>query len=415
MSPRILFIITGGIAAYKALEVMRLLNRQGVRSRCILTRAAQQFVTPLSVAALSGDTVYTDMFSLTDEIEIGHIALSRQADLIFVCPASADFIARTAHGLADDLATTVLLATDRPVVMAPAMNVKMWQHPATCANLATLQQRGVAIIPPVTGSMACGDYGPGRLLEPEALVAALLPHLPPGGSQADSAAASALQPLPLAGKTALVTAGATWEPLDPVRFLGNRSSGLQGYAIAAALHQAGATVTLVSGHTTAPPPPPGVQVIHAPTATEMLAACLASLPVDIAVCAAAVADWQVAKPAVHKQKKQPDQQQLTLTLVRTPDTLATLAHSPQRPRLLIGFAAETHDLATHASAKRLAKGCDWIVGNLVSADNPAFGNAYNQVSLFSASGQEDWPSLHKTEVARRLVARMVDFWGEVGK
>jgi phosphopantothenoylcysteine decarboxylase/phosphopantothenate--cysteine ligase len=400
-SPNILFIITGGIAAYKSLEVMRLLNRQGIASRCILTKAAQQFVTPLSVAALSKDKVYTDMFSLTDEIEIGHIALSRQADLVFVCPASADFIARAAHGLADDLATTVLLATDKPVVMAPAMNVKMWEHPATQANLATLRQRGVSIIPPVAGSMACGEFGVGRLPEPEALVAALLTHLH-----------TATQPKPLAGKAALVTAGATWEPLDPVRFLGNRSSGKQGYAIANALARAGATVTLVSGISTESPPP-GVHVIHAPTATEMLAACLAQLPADIAICAAAVADWQAASPAAHKQKKQPDAEHLTLDLVRTPDILATLAQHPQRPRLVIGFAAETEHLATHAAAKLQTKGCDWIVGNLISADNPAFGASQNQVSLFTESGQEDWPNLDKDAIAQRLVARVVDFFAGV--
>lgn len=401
-SRRILFIITGGIAAYKSLEVIRLLNRQGIAARCILTRAAQQFVTPLSVAALSQDKVYTDMFSLTDEIEIGHIALSRQADLVCVCPASADFIARAAHGLADDLATTVLLATDKPVVMAPAMNVKMWEHPATQANLTTLQQRGVTIIPPVTGSMACGEYGVGRLPEPDAIVAALLSHLghAPEGQTLTG---------PLAGKTALVTAGATWEPLDPVRFLGNRSSGRQGYAIAAALAAAGATVTLVSGVSTEPPPP-GVRLIKAPTATAMLAACLAELPQDIAVCAAAVADWQLAAPSPHKQKKQPGQQQLTLDLVRTPDILATLSRHPQRPQLVIGFAAETENLIDNAASKRHTKGCDWIVANAVTPDNPAFGAAANQVSLLTATGREDWPRLDKTDVARRLVVSIVHFF-----
>ena len=400
-TPRILFIITGGIAAYKSLEVMRLLNRQGISSRCILTQAAQQFVTPLSVAALSQDTVYTDMFSLTDEIEIGHIALSRQADLVLVCPASADFIARAAHGLANDLATTVLLATDKPVVMAPAMNVKMWEHPATQANLATLVQRGVTIIPPVTGSMACGEYGVGRLPEPEALVAAILPQL---GRTADGVQ-------PLRGRTAIVTAGATWEPLDPVRFLGNRSSGKQGYAIAAALVAAGAAVTLVSG-VSSETPPPGVRLVQAPTAQAMRDACLAALPADIAVCAAAVADWQAATPKTHKQKKQPGQAHMTLDLVRTPDILATLAQHPQRPRLVIGFAAETENLLENAVSKRNTKGCDWIVANAVNAANPAFGTATNQVSLITATMHEDWPSLNKAEVARQLVLRAVDFLGE---
>lgn len=389
---RLLLIISGGIAAYKSLELVRLLRRHDIAVRCILTKAATQFVTPLSVAALSGDRVYGEMFSLTEETEMGHIALSRSADVVLVCPATADILAKMAHGLADDLATTALLATDKPVIVAPAMNVRMWEHPATRANLATLRARGVKVIPPTTGAMACGEYGEGRLPEPDDLLQHVLAFFGQGQ--------------PLRGKTALVTAGGTCEPLDPVRFIGNRSSGKMGFAVAKALAQAGANVTLVYGMAQGHPPA-GVKAVHAPTAGEMHTACLAALPVDIAVCTAAVADWQSPAPALHKQKKQPGQDTRTLELVKTPDILASLNQSPHRPRLLVGFAAETENMRQNAEAKRISKGCDWVVVNTISADNPAFGADVNQVHLLTGDGWEEWPVMAKTDIARELVGRIV--------
>lgn len=389
---RILLIVGGGIAAYKALELVRLLRADGAAVRCVLTQSGAEFVTPLSLQALSEDKVYADLFSLTDESEMGHIQLSRQADLLVVAPATANLMARMAAGLADDLAATVLLATDKPVLIAPAMNVRMWQHPATQANLATLRARGVAVIGPNEGAMACNEFGPGRLAEPAEILAAIRERL--AGAQ------------PLAGRHAIVTSGPTHEPIDPVRYIANRSSGQQGHAIAAALAALGARVTLVSGPV-AVPDPPGVRVVKIETAEQMLAACQSALPADIAVCAAAVADWRVARPAGEKIKKKPGAPPPSLAMALNPDILATLsAKGPARPRLVVGFAAETSDVVAHARAKLKAKGCDWIVANDVSPGTGILGGAENAVHLVTRRGVEDWPRLAKAEVARRLAERI---------
>ncbi|MGI4978499.1 MAG: bifunctional phosphopantothenoylcysteine decarboxylase/phosphopantothenate--cysteine ligase CoaBC [Janthinobacterium lividum] len=390
--PRVLLIVSGGIAAYKSLELVRLLAKSGIAVRCVLTDAGARFVTALSLQALTGERVHTDLWSLTDESEMGHIELSRSADLVVVAPASADILARMAAGLASDLATTLLLATDTPVLVAPAMNVRMWTHPATTANLATLAARGVAVVGPDIGVMACNETGPGRLAEPPAILAAIQALLAP--------------PQPLSGRHALVTAGSTHEPIDPVRYLANRSSGLQGYAIATALAALGARVTLVSGPT-ALPDPPGISTHRIESAREMLAACEAALPADIAVCAAAVADWRAADPAPHKLKKTSGTAPPTLTLVANPDILATLSRpGPARPRLVVGFAAETENLAANATAKRARKGCDWIVANDVGAHTGTMGGDSNTVLLLTPSGTESWDRMPKTEVARRLAERI---------
>ena len=393
LGKRVLLIVSGGIAAYKALELVRLLRGAGCGVTCVLSRAAGHFVTPLSLQALSEAKVYTDLFSLTDESEMGHIQLSRAADLLVVAPASADLLARMAAGLADDLAATVLLATDKPVLVAPAMNVRMWQHPATVANMATLVARGVQVVGPDEGPMACNEYGPGRLAEPPAILAAITALLAPA-------------PGPLTGKHALVTSGPTHEPIDPVRYIANRSSGRQGHAIAAALAALGARVSLVSGPVTVPDPA-GVTVARVETAQQMLDACLAALPADIAVCAAAVADWRVASAATGKIKKSPGAPPPALDLVPNPDILARLsAPGPDRPRLVVGFAAETDALDENAAAKRLRKGCDWIVANDVSPATGIMGGEENAVHLVTATGIEDWPRLPKAEVAHRLAARI---------
>ena len=390
---RVLLIVAGGIAAYKALALIRLLRGAGCGVTCVLTRAGAQFVTPLSLQALSESKVYTDIFSLTDESEMGHIQLSRAADLLVVVPATADLLAKMAAGLADDLASTVLLATDKKVLVAPAMNVRMWQHPATAANMATLAARGVAVVGPDEGAMACNEFGPGRLAEPPAILAAIARLLAP-------------VPQPLAGTHALVTSGPTHEPIDPVRYLANRSSGKQGHAIAAALASLGARVTLVSGPV-AIADPPGVRVVRVETAAAMLAACQAALPATVAVCAAAVADWRMANPAAGKIKKVPGAAPPVLELVPNPDILATLcAPGPARPRLVIGFAAETAELRANAEAKRARKGCDWIVANDVSPETGIMGGDDNAVHLITAEGTEDWPRLPKPEVAARLAARI---------
>ncbi len=390
---RVLLIVAGGIAAYKALALIRLLRGAGCGVTCVLTRAGAQFVTPLSLQALSESKVYTDIFSLTDESEMGHIQLSRAADLLVVVPATADLLAKMAAGLADDLASTVLLATDKKVLVAPAMNVRMWQHPATAANMATLAARGVAVVGPDEGAMACNEFGPGRLAEPPAILAAIARLLAPA-------------PQPLAGTHALVTSGPTHEPIDPVRYLANRSSGKQGHAIAAALASLGARVTLVSGPV-AIADPPGVRVVRVETAAAMLAACQAALPATVAVCAAAVADWRMANPAAGKIKKVPGAAPPVLELVPNPDILATLcAPGPARPRLVIGFAAETAELRANAEAKRARKGCDWIVANDVSPETGIMGGDDNAVHLITAEGTEDWPRLPKPEVAARLAARI---------
>jgi phosphopantothenoylcysteine decarboxylase/phosphopantothenate--cysteine ligase len=392
---RVLLIVSGGIAAYKALELIRLLRARGCGVTCVLTQAGERFVTPLSLQALSESRVYTDLFSLTDESEMGHIQLSRAADLLVVAPASADILARMATGQAGDLATTVLLATDKPVLVAPAMNVRMWTHPATVANMALLASRGVRSVGPDEGAMACNEFGPGRLAEPPAILAAIEAMLDEGPAAR-----------PLAGRHALVTSGPTHEPIDPVRYIANRSSGRQGHAIAQALAALGARVTLVSGPV-AIADPPGIEVRHVETAAAMLEACRAALPAEIAVCAAAVADWRVADAAEHKLKKAPGAAPPSLSLVPNPDILATLSQpGPSRPRLVVGFAAETDDLVTHARDKLARKGCDWIVANDVSAESGIMGGEENAVQLVTQAGVEAWPRLPKAEVARRLAARM---------
>ncbi|MCP5410739.1 MAG: bifunctional phosphopantothenoylcysteine decarboxylase/phosphopantothenate--cysteine ligase CoaBC [Alphaproteobacteria bacterium] len=390
---KILLIIGGGIAAYKALELVRRLAERGVKSRAILTAAGAQFVTPLSLAALTGDQVYQDLFSLTDEARMGHIELSRSADLVVVAPATADLMAKMANGLANDLASTTLLATDKPVLMAPAMNVRMWQSAPVQRNAETLRRDGVLFVGPDDGEMACGEFGPGRMAEPDAIAAAVERALTGHA--------------PLKGLKALVTAGPTQEPIDPVRFLANRSSGRQGYAIADALARAGAQTTLVSGPV-AIDPPRGVKLMRVTTAREMLAACEAALPADIAVMCAAVADWrpQIAHNSKIKKGGQKNDQQndQSLALVENPDILASLAGHAARPRLLIGFAAETDDVVAHAVEKRTRKGADWIVANDVSGD--VMGGTRNRVHLVSAAGVEDWPDMTKTDVAEKLAARI---------
>jgi phosphopantothenoylcysteine decarboxylase/phosphopantothenate--cysteine ligase len=384
----ILLIVSGGIAAYKALELVRLLNRQNCKVTCVLTKSGAQFVTPLSLQAISGQKLYTDLFSLNDDNEMGHIELSRAADLVVVVPATADILAKMAAGIADDLATTLLLATDKRVLVAPAMNVRMWQHPATEANMATLAKRGVIVLAPDVGSMACGEYGPGRLPEPPFILAAIAQALGVGGK--------------LSGKHAIVTSGPTHEPIDPVRYLANRSSGKQGHAIAGALAALGAKVTLISGPVTIPDPL-GVTTIHIETAAEMLAAVNQALPADIAVCAAAVGDWRAATPADQKLKKSGDAP--TLTLAENPDILASLATGPNRPKLVIGFAAETENLAAYAAAKRLAKGCDWIIANNVGGTG-IMGGDDNEILLITATGAEPWPLMTKNTLAAKLADRI---------
>ncbi|MBA4350076.1 MAG: bifunctional phosphopantothenoylcysteine decarboxylase/phosphopantothenate--cysteine ligase CoaBC [Rhodobacter sp.] len=388
---RILLIIGGGIAAYKSLELIRLLRKAGAAVTPVLTKAGAEFVTPLSVSALAGEKVYTQLFDLTDEAEMGHIQLSRLADLLVVAPATADLMAKMAQGRADDLASTLLLATDTPVLVAPAMNVRMWQHPATQRNIKALQGDGVRFIGPDEGEMACGEYGPGRMAEPAAILDAIQRALTAG---------------PLVGKHVLVTSGPTHEPIDPVRYIANRSSGAQGTAIAAALRDLGARVTFVTGPATVPPPQ-GVQVVRVETARAMLAAVEAALPADAAVMAAAVADWRVAEESQSKIKKVAGAALPVLSFAENPDILKTVAQSlTHRPRLVVGFAAETDDVLAHAQAKLARKGCDWIVANDVSPETGIMGGAENAVTLISAAGSEAWPRLPKDEVARRLAQRI---------
>lgn len=389
---RVLLIIAGGIAAYKALDIIRRGRERGLAFRVILTKGGAEFVTPLSVASLAGDKVYSELFSLTDEAEMGHIRLVREADLVLVAPATADIIGKMAHGLADDLATTALLANDRPVLIAPSMNAVMWAHPAVQANVATLRARGVHIVGPGAGDLACGEIGDGRLAEPLDIVAAALRLLAPG---------------PLTGLKALVTSGPTYEAIDPVRFIGNRSSGKQGHAIAAALAAAGAETTLITGPT-ALPDPAGCHVLHIESAAEMLAQTLEQLPADILVAAAAVSDWRPASQAGQKMKKRENDAPTRLDLTTNPDILATVAApGPKRPKLVIGFAAETEKVVEHATAKRRKKQCDWILANDVSPETGTFGGADNKVYFIDAAGAEEWPLLSKTELAQRLVARIV--------
>ncbi|MGC9954600.1 MAG: bifunctional phosphopantothenoylcysteine decarboxylase/phosphopantothenate--cysteine ligase CoaBC [Rhizomicrobium sp.] len=388
-SQSVLLVIGGGIAAYKSLELIRRLKERGIATRAILTKAGTEFVTPLSVSALTGEKVYSDLFSLTDEAEMGHIQLSRSADLVVVAPATADLMAKLANGLANDLASTALLATDKQVLMAPAMNVRMWNQPATRRNHETLKSDGVIFVGPNDGEMACGEYGPGRMAEPEEIAAAVETAL---AAQASG---------PLAGFKALVTAGPTREPLDPVRFIANRSSGKQGYAIADALAKAGADTVLVSGPVEIAAPG-RVKLLRVETAREMLAACESALPVDVAVCTAAVADWRPEILANNKIKKTDAAPALKLTA--NPDILSTLAHGPRRPALLIGFAAETENVVAYAAEKRLKKGCDWIVANDVGGG--VLGGDRNKVHLITAGGAENWPEMKKSEVGARLAARI---------
>jgi phosphopantothenoylcysteine decarboxylase/phosphopantothenate--cysteine ligase len=393
---RILLIVGGGIAAYKSLELVRRLKERGASVRAILTKGGAEFVTPLSFSVLTEEPAFTDLFDLKDEAEIGHIQLSRQADLVVVAPATADLLAKMANGLADDLASTVLLATDKPVLVAPAMNVRMWQHAATRRNVAMLRGDGVKFVGPEEGEMACGEHGPGRMAEPQDLADAIARLL---GAEARGA---------LAGRRVLITSGPTQEPIDPVRFIANRSSGKQGHALARAAAALGADVTLVSGPV-ALPDPPGVRVVKVETANEMLACVLAALPADIAICAAAVADWRAIDAAPQKLKKEGGVTETTLHLTQNPDILATIAKpSPKRPRLIIGFAAETQELLKNAAAKRLRKGADWLVANDVWPGTGSMGGDNTQVHLITEQGVEDWPAMSKDETAQRLLARAAE-------
>jgi phosphopantothenoylcysteine decarboxylase/phosphopantothenate--cysteine ligase len=403
---RILLIIGGGIAAYKSLELIRRLTERGALVRVVMTAAAQHFVSKLSAASLSGETVYDDLFSLTDEAEMGHIELSRDADLLVVAPATADLLGKMAHGLANDLAATILLATDKKILVAPAMNVRMWLNPATRRNVALLQQDGIGFVGPDAGDMACGEFGPGRMAEPAAIVAAVETAL-----QSDTRL-----PLPahlnvphrgtgpLSGKKVIVTSGPTYEPIDPVRYIGNHSSGKQGHAIAAAAAAAGAEVVLIAGPV-AIADPVGMRVVHITTAEEMLRAVEAHLPADVFIAVAAVADWRIAQPADQKISKTSTTP--ILATIENPDILSRIGHLAQeRPSLVVGFAAETQNVIEHARAKLQRKGCDLIVANDVSRAQGVMGGTRNTVHLITKAGVIDWPTMDKTEVARRLVAHI---------
>ncbi|MGE8940380.1 bifunctional phosphopantothenoylcysteine decarboxylase/phosphopantothenate--cysteine ligase CoaBC [Leptospira interrogans] len=395
---RILLIIGGGIAAYKCLDLIRRLRERGASVRTIMTRAAQQFITPLAVGAISGDRVFTELFDREDEHDIGHIRLSREADLIVVAPATANMLARMAGGHADDLATAVLLATDKPVLAAPTMNPRMWMHPATQRNVVTLTRDGIGFIGPNSGEMAeRGEAGPGRMAEPLEIVAAVADLL------------SNAQPIgPLSGRHVVITSGPTHEPIDPVRYIANRSSGKQGHAIARAAAELGASVTLVTGPVQLPDPP-GVTVVHVEAASEMLAAVQQALPADIAIFAAAVADWRVAGASEQKIKKDKSSGVPALQLVENPDILKTIsARGPMRPSLVIGFAAETENVVAFATKKRKVKGCDWIVANDVSPATGIMGGDRNAVHLITADGVDDWPAMSKDDVARRLIDRAAE-------
>ncbi len=390
---KILLVIGGGIAAYKCLDLIRRLAERGASVTPVLTAAAQEFVTPLSVAALSGQKVYTDLFDLTDEAEMGHIQLSRAADLVVVAPATADLLAKMAGGHANDLATTLLMATDKPILVAPAMNVRMWDHPATQRNVATLKNDGIAFVGPNDGHMACGEFGAGRMAEPLEIVTAIDMALSDG---------------PLKGKHIIVTSGPTHEPIDPVRYIANRSSGVQGTAIATALATLGADVTFITGPADAPRPQ-GVRVVEVETAHEMLEAVQKALPADAAVFAAAVADWRMAKAMDSKIKKDGTGAVPVLEFAENPDILKTVSQMKiGRPALVVGFAAETDDVIANATAKRLRKGCDWIVANDVSPETGIMGGAENAVTLITEEGQESWPRSGKTEVAERLARRIAE-------
>jgi phosphopantothenoylcysteine decarboxylase/phosphopantothenate--cysteine ligase len=390
---RILLIVGGGIAAFKSLDLIRRLRERGASVTPVITAAGQQFVTPLSASALAAEKVYTDLFSLTDEAEMGHIELSRAADLIVVAPATADLMAKMAGGLAGDLATTLLLATDKRVLIAPAMNVRMWDHPATQRNLATLKSDGVLVVGPNEGDMACGEYGPGRMAEPLEIVAAVEAALADG---------------PLAGKHIVVTSGPTHEPIDPVRYIANRSSGAQGTALARALSALGANVTFVTGPADVSPPA-GVHVVHVQTAQEMAQAVAQALPADAAVFAAAVADWRVANAASSKMKKDGKGSLPALEFAENPDILAGVSQLKKgRPGLVVGFAAETNDVIENATAKRKRKGCDWIVANDVSPETGIMGGSENAVTIVTDAGADTWPRMTKDQVANRLATMIAE-------
>ena len=396
---RILLIVTGGIAAFKSLELVRQIRSVGGEVRAILTKSAAEFVTPLSLQALTEDRVYSDLFSLTEESEMGHIQLSRNSDIILVAPATANFLAKMRLGICDDLASTVVLATDKPVIAVPAMNVRMWDHEATQENIITLKDRNIKFIGPNEGEMACGEYGLGRMSEPSEIVSAIQSILKPNR--------------PLLGKTALVTAGPTREPIDPVRFIANRSSGKQGYAIAEALAEAGAETTLVTGPTNLPVPN-GMRVLKIETADEMLAHCMESLPVNIAVCAAAVADWKVANKLGHKIKKQKNINHENLRLNQNPDILKTLSNADKnRPDLVIGFAAETEDILSNGTRKLKEKSCDWILANDVATGTQTFGGDNNSILFISKKENEEWPIMKKEDVAKYLAKKIIDEIGRV--
>lgn len=408
---RILLIVTGGIAAYKSLELVRLLKRQGISVRAVMTQSATEFVTPLSMSVMTEDQVYGHMFDLKEEREIGHIQLSRQADLVVICPATANILAKMAAGISDDLATTILLATDKPVLAVPAMNVRMWNHPATQRNLAQLRADGVHIMDPDAGAMACGEFGPGRLPEPPAIaeqICAMLGHdfdaMLTSGRSPTTVPSGVPLARPLSGQRILVTAGPTHEAIDPVRYIANRSSGRQGFAIAAAAAALGADVTLIAGpvHLATPP---GVARIDVETAIDMQAAVEKALPVDAAIMVAAVADWRAAQAPEQKIKKDGGNIP-ALNLTENPDILASLATHAHRPRLLIGFAAETEKIVAHAQAKLAKKGCDWIVANDVSGD--VMGGANNAFHIVTKDGVDSWPESAKDVIARKLMEKVAD-------
>jgi len=396
---RILLIIPGGIAAYKTPDLIRRLRESGCTVTCVLTEGGSKFVTPLSLAALSGHKVYDGLFSLTDEVEMGHIRLSREADLLLIAPATANILAKMATGMADDLATTTILATNKPVMIVPAMNVRMWDHEATRANLKTLLGRGVLQVGPNKGSMACGEFGEGRMANVDEIVGAVESILNKGKND-----------LPLAGRRALVTSGPTHELIDPVRYIANHSSGKQGHAVASALAFLGAKTTLISGPV-ALEDPPGVETVHVKSAVEMLRACELALPVDIAVCAAAVADWGIAEKADNKLKKSDEDKQV-ITLKKNPDILATLAkrEDNKRPALVVGFAAETENVLENAICKRIRKGCDWIMANDVSESQGIFGGEDNELHLVQAASVENWARMSKVEAARNIANRVAAFF-----
>ena len=399
---RLLLIIAGGIAAYKCLELIRLLRARGMAVQVVLTRAGARFVTPLALAAISGQKVHTDLFDTNDEAEIGHIQLSRSADLVVVAPASADIIARMAGGLASDLATTALMATDKPVLIAPAMNVAMWKHPANQRNIARLEGDGIGLVGPGEGDMACGEYGPGRMAEPAEIVSAVEAAL---SAAPEKLAAGATNRL-LAGKKVVITAGPTHEPIDPVRYIANRSSGRQGYALAEAALALGARTIIISGPVYLDLPE-GAEVIPVETAQEMFSECKHEMPCDIAICAAAVADWRIAHIADSKIKKSAGSALPKLELAENPDILSFIAHMKKdRPAVVAGFAAETGDVLKNARKKLAAKGCDVIVANDVSAEAGVFGGTHNRVHVISAEGEDSWPEMTKVEVAERLMAQL---------